>query len=117
MRVSVLGVAALLASTSLGSADDIMAGYYGNTLVATTAESQIHFHYRADHTFDASGTDAAGPIAFKGMWSLNKMGALCRIRSTAPPKTDPFCEDWSAHAVGDSWEIHGVAFTLIEGIQ
>jgi hypothetical protein len=76
-------VAALLASTSLGSAADIMAGYYGNTLVATTAESQVHFHYRADHTFDASGTDAAGPIAFKGMWSLNKMGALCRIRSTA----------------------------------
>jgi hypothetical protein len=69
MRVSVLGVAALLASTSLGSADDIMAGYYGNTLVATTAESQIHIHYRADHTFDASGTDAAGPIAFKGMWT------------------------------------------------
>jgi hypothetical protein len=117
MRVSVLGIAALLASTSLGSAGDIMAGYYGNTLVATTAESQIHIHYRADHTFDASGTSATGPIAFKGMWSFNKMGALCRIRNTAPPKTDPVCEDWSAHAVGDRWEIRGVEFALIGGVQ
>jgi hypothetical protein len=60
MRVFVLGAAALLASTSLASANDIMAGYYGNTLIATTAASQIHIHYRADHTFDASGTGAEG---------------------------------------------------------
>jgi hypothetical protein len=39
MRVFVLGAVALLASTSLGSANDVMAGYDGNTLIATAAAS------------------------------------------------------------------------------
>lgn len=117
MRVFVLGMAALLVSTSFGCAEGLMAGYFGNTVVATTAEGELHIHYRADHTFDASGTNAGGPIAFKGTWSFNKKGALCLIRDTAPPKAEPNCEDWYVHAVGDSWEMNGVAFTLVEGEQ
>jgi len=116
MRTAALGLAAFVASTPPAFADDIMANYYGNTLVASSAATDLHIHYRADHTFDAAGTNASGPIAFHGKWSVNKKGDLCRDYDT-PGKSKPVCTPWSAHEVGDTWELPGVTLTLEEGVQ
>ena len=118
MRALMCGAAALFVSTSFAAADDVMANYYGNTLIANSATTDLHIHYKADHTFDAAGTSASGPISFQGKWSIDKRGQLCRDYATPPPgRTNPVCTPWSAHAVGDTWELPGVTLTLVEGVQ
>lgn len=118
MRAPAFGVAILLASTATAFGDDIMAGYYGNTIIAQSASTDLHIHYNPDHTFDATGTNANGPISLKGKWMLDKKGNLCRKYNSAPPDiSKPVCTPWSARSVGDRWEMPGVTLTLVEGIQ
>lgn len=117
MRAIILGAAALLASTSLAFADDMMAGLYGNTIIAKNAMSEIHMHYKADHTFDGNGTSMMGSMALKGTWALDDKGTLCRTYETPPPGvTNPLCTPWTAHKVGDSWTMNGRTITLAPGI-
>jgi hypothetical protein len=119
MRALIFGCVALLMSTSLVLAEDIMVGYYGNTLVAKTATGELHIHYLADHTFNASGTNAQGPVAFKGTWTLDDKSQLCRTYDSPPPTMhNPVCTPWSAHNVGDSWTMGAnVSLSLVPGIQ
>jgi hypothetical protein len=118
MRAFVLGAAALLATTSLAFADDIMAGYYGNTVIAKSAMSEIHMHYKADHTFDGTGSSMMGSMALKGTWTLDAKGQLCRTYETPPPGViNPLCTPWSAHKVGETWTMNDRTITLVAGIQ
>jgi hypothetical protein len=118
MRAFVLGAAALLASTSLAFADDIMAGLYGNTIIAKSAMSEIRMHYKADHTFDGTGSSMMGSMALKGTWALDDKGQLCRTYETPPPGvTNPLCTPWSAHKVGETWTMNDRTITLVQGIQ
>jgi len=116
VRVLALGFAALVASAPPAFARDIMANYYGNTLVASSAATDLRIHYRADHTFDAAGTNASGRVAFRGKWSLDRKGELCRVYDTQG-RSKPVCTPWSAHRIGDTWELPGVTLTLEEGVQ
>ena|ERR1700722_15491300 len=119
MRALFLGTAALIVSTSVAHASDLMANYYGNTIIAKTATSEFHFHYRADHTFDGSGHGPNGPIALQGKWFLDDKDSLCRNYDVPPPgASNPVCTQWSSHNVGDTWTLkEGVTATLVQGNQ
>jgi hypothetical protein len=118
MRAFVFGCAALLASTSLVCADDIMANFYGNTVIAKGPTSEVHVHYKADHTFDGTGTSAMGSMALTGKWMIDDKSQLCRNYDTPPPgMTNPVCTPWSARDVGDTWTIMDRTVTLVQGIQ
>jgi hypothetical protein len=118
MRAFGLGCVALLASTSFAFADDVMANFYGNTIIAKTDMSEVRMHYRADHTFDGTGSSMIGSMGLKGIWKLDNQGQLCRTYDTPPPGvTNPLCTPWTAHKVGDTWTLGNRTITLVPGIQ
>ena len=86
MRLFVLGSAAFFAaSTAAIAADDMMAGYYGNTVVSVGGMLESHTHYRADHTFDLTATAMGQSFNGKGTWAIDDKGQLCRTYETPPP--------------------------------
>jgi hypothetical protein len=105
------------------AADDIMAGYYGNTAVVTGGMIESHTHYRADHTFDLTATAMGTTYTFKGTWKIDGKGQLCRTYADpAPPNTpNPLCTVIAPHKVGDSWTMtmNGNTRTikLVAGVQ
>ena len=105
MRALVLGAAALIVSSALATAaDDVMSGYYGNTLISTGGMAEVHTHYKADHTFDGQASSMLGSMNLKGSWMIDDKGQLCRTYETPPPGvSNPFCTPWAAHKVGDTW--------------
>jgi hypothetical protein len=116
-------VVLLIAVPSL-AADDIMAGYYGNTVVSTGGMAEIHTHYRADHSFDLTGSMLGMSKSFKGTWALDGKGNVCRtFTGEMPPNTvNPFCSPLDAHKVGDSWTVTGKdgktrQATLVAGVK
>ena len=118
MRAWLFGVTVVLAATSAALASDPMAGYFGNTIVAKTASSELHIHYRSDHTFDGEGTSSKGPIALHGTWTFDEKKGLCRSYDPPPAGApNPMCTPWSAHQVGDTWSMPDVTLTLVRGIQ
>lgn len=86
--------------------DDVMAGFYGNTIVSTGGGFEIHMHYRADHTFDFVGSMMFMKRTFKGTWALDDKGNLCRTYiGDAPPHTqNPVCAPVVPRKVGDTWK-------------
>ncbi|HEX3675639.1 MAG TPA: hypothetical protein VHU87_15315 [Rhizomicrobium sp.] len=108
----------LLASPAL-AADDVMAGYYGNTAIATGGMTDTHTTFSADHTFDMRVP--AFHMEFKGSWKLD--GAqICRTFDSPPPGvTNPLCTQAAAHKVGDTWTATANGKTrtikLVQGIQ
>ncbi|MGH6870742.1 MAG: hypothetical protein ACREHE_04470 [Rhizomicrobium sp.] len=101
----VAAVVALAAAPAL--ADDVMAGYYGNTIVSTGGMAEIHTHFRADHSFDMSGSMMGMTRTFQGHWALDGKGNVCRTFEGEAPKNtpNPLCTPVIAHKVGDRWTI------------
>jgi hypothetical protein len=104
---------------SASAADDVMAGFYGNTTVSTGGVAEVHTVYSADHTFMMS-VPAFG-MQFKGTWALNG-STLCRTFETAPPgQPNPLCTPVAAHKVGDTWTVTNGNetrnVTLVKGVQ
>jgi hypothetical protein len=96
-------VSALCAAPAF-AADDMMAGYYGNTVIATGGVLESHTHYRPDHTFDVTATAMGQTFNAKGTWEINDKGQLCRTYETPPPgMPNPLCIPAETHKVGDSW--------------
>jgi hypothetical protein len=88
------------------AADDIMAGYYGNTVSSAGGMFTSNTHYRADHTFDVVGSGMGMTKTFKGTWAIDAKGELCRTYVGEQPPglpSNPFCIPWAAHKVGDKW--------------
>ena len=122
MRLILAASLALAMSSSLFAADDIMANYYGNTVIGKSAMGESHIHYKADHTFDASLSSSQGSMDATGTWALNDKGEICRTYSTpVPGLPNPMCFPWSAHKIGDTWQItvggRTSEATLVAGIQ
>ncbi len=108
MRRILLAVSVLtLFAAPAVAADDLMAGFYGNTAVVTGGIVESHTHYRADHTFDVSATAMGQSYNFKGTWAIDAKGQLCRTYADpAPPNTpNPLCTPAEAHKVGDTWTV------------
>ena len=120
MRAVLLGILlpGFCIAAALG-ADDMMANYYGNTILASGPSGQSHSYYRADHTFETK----LGTMDLKGTWSIDDKGQLCRLYDAASPPgiPRPLCTPWSAHAIGDSWTMtlgHSTRqMSLVKGIQ
>jgi hypothetical protein len=88
------------------AADDVMAGYYGNTVVSSGGMGEAHTHYKADHTFDVSMSAMGQTFNGKGTWSIDDKGQLCRNYETPPPgMPNPLCIPAEAHKVGDAWSV------------
>ncbi|HEY2179632.1 MAG TPA: hypothetical protein VGH15_13720 [Caulobacteraceae bacterium] len=97
------GIFGLAAAPALAA--DVMAGYYGNTVVVTGAALEVHVHYRADHTLDVSGKRSGQAFATKGAWKIDK-GRICRTYDAPPPGVpNPFCSPLASHKVGDTWSM------------
>jgi hypothetical protein len=123
MRFIFACAALALCSTTALAAEDIMANTYGNTTISTGGMAEVHTHYRADHTFDMTGSAMGMSRTFKGTWALNQKGQVCRtFVGTIPSGTaNPVCTDIVAHKIGDSWnvDVNGTTrhVTLVEGIK
>lgn len=114
--------AAVLAALSISpafAADDVMAPFYGNTVIATGGMADTHSNYNADHTFVMNVP--AFHVSFKGTWKIDGAN-MCRTFDSPPPGTpNPLCTPVEAHKVGDSWTVtldgktRGI--TLVPGIQ
>jgi hypothetical protein len=105
MRLVATALAAVLLSCTAFAADDIMANYYGNTVIGKSALGESHTHYKADHTFDAVLSSEQGSMDAQGTWALNDKGEICRTYSTpVPGMPNPICIPWAAHQVGDKWK-------------
>jgi hypothetical protein len=107
MRKTILvaAIVTLAGAPALG-ADDVMAGFYGNTVEVTGPSFQATVHYRADHTMDSSGTIAGKTFSTKGTWKIDDKGQICRTYDTTPPTmTNPFCTAATPHKVGDTWSV------------
>ncbi|HVE05360.1 MAG TPA: hypothetical protein VNB30_15005 [Rhizomicrobium sp.] len=107
MRGWPLIVSALaIAATPALAADDIMAGFYGNTVISAGGMLESHTHYRADHTFDVTATAMGRSFNAKGTWKIDDKGQLCRTYETAPPgMPNPLCIPAEPHKIGDSWSV------------
>jgi hypothetical protein len=85
--------------------------------------SEVHTHYRADHSFDMVGSMMGMSKTFKGSWALDGKGNLCRtfVGDLPPNTTNPLCTPITAHKIGESWtvETNGQTrnVTLKAGIQ
>jgi hypothetical protein len=107
-------VLALAASPALAG-DDPMAGYYGNTVIATSAMGESHIHYKADHTVDGTLSSMMGSFNIKGTWAIDDKGQLCRTFEQVPPgMPNPTCLPLEAHKPGDTWtvSVNGQSRTL-----
>jgi hypothetical protein len=77
-----------LCATPAFAGDEIMANTFGNTVVSTGGMSEVHSHYRADHSFDMAASMMGMSQTFKGTWALDGKGNLCRtFDGAAPPNT------------------------------
>ena len=104
LLLAVSGLALIAAPAFAG--DDIMAGFYGNTVISTGGMGEAHTHYRADHTFDVTFSAMGQSMNSKGTWNIDAKGQLCRNYDTPPPgMTNPLCIPAEAHKVGDSWTV------------
>lgn len=106
-------------AVSASAGDDVMAGYYGNTAIATGGMAETHTVYNADHTF-AMKAPAFG-VEYDGKWALDGAN-LCRTFDKAPTGVpNPLCTPVEAHKVGDTWTVTTGGgtrtVTIVKGIQ
>ncbi|HEY5070615.1 MAG TPA: hypothetical protein VII63_01145 [Caulobacteraceae bacterium] len=121
----ILGAAAafVLGGVPALAATDVMAGFYGNTVVVTGDAFQAHVHYRANHTLDVSGTASGQAFSTTGSWKIDDKGQICRSFKKTPPATpNPLCSEATAHKVGDTWTATAPTgssrnLALVAGIQ
>lgn len=116
-----IAVLLLIAAPSFAGGD-IMANYFGNTVVTKSAMGESHMHYKADHSFDVSIVAVGMSRGTTGTWKIDDKGQLCRTYAKAPPGIpNPLCTPWAAHKPGDSWkmDINGATrdLTLVKGVE
>ncbi len=121
---ALLLAAALLASCApIASADDapgvedVLADFYGNTLMTKDDGIVSHFWYKADHTFN--GSVPAFSLVIKGTWSQNPDGTICRVFDPPfPTMKNPDCGPMLVRKPGDvADDGKGHKEKLVEGIQ
>lgn len=122
-RISIAAAVLALCAGPALAASDIMAGYYGNTVVSTGSGVEFHTHYRADHSFDLVGSMMGMSHTFKGTWALNGNGQICRtyVDETPPGSPNPSCRPIVARKVGETWTVTSDGdtrtITLKPGVQ
>ncbi len=117
--VAAASAALVLCITPAFAADDVMAGFYGNTVISTGGAVESRTHFKADHTFDA--VFGGGMFTSKGTWEI-KDGNVCRTYDPPLPNIpNPVCVPAEPHKVGDKWTVTVNGDTrqvsLVAGIQ
>jgi hypothetical protein len=111
MRLVIFAAALLgLSSACALAGEEIMANYFGNTVVATGQLGTLKVHYKPNHTFSGRAEGPTGAYDLRGTWELDAQGNLCRKYSTngtdLPPGTpNPYCAPAAAHNIGDTWSV------------
>src|ERR1700759_1920556 len=106
MRMIFAASAALLLSTAAFAGDDVMAGFYGNTLISKGTGFEAHAHYKADHSVTSDVSSPMGSMTLTGTWNIDGNGQLCRNYTNAPSMMpNPTCIPIAAHKVGDTWQV------------
>src|ERR1700753_335677 len=104
-----------LSTTAAFAGDEVMAGFYGNTVIGKGGMAETHSYYNADHTFSMKAPSFN--MEWKGTWKVDGTN-LCRNFETAPPGvTNPLCTPIEAHKIGDTWTVGDRSATLVKGIQ
>src|SRR5205085_2318970 len=121
-RMMVATTIAALLPAAAGAQDDVMAGYYGNTVVSTGGMAEVHTHYWPDHSFDVASSAMGRSLTSKGTWKIDDHGQLCRIYDKPPPTiTNPVCTELQPHKPGDKWTatFNGRSrdVTMVAGVQ
>ena len=112
-KVLALGLASLMGSVSAATAgEELMAGYFGNTVIATGQAGELRVHYKPDHSFSGRAEGPTGKYDIRGTWKLDEKGNLCRTYSATgadlpPGMPNPYCAPLTAHKVGDAWTVVG----------
>ena len=111
--VPTIGLVSWLASASAAVAgEEMMASYFGNTVIATSQAGELRVHYKPDHSFSGKAEGPMGKYDVRGTWKLDEKGNLCRTYSTTgsdlpPGMPNPYCAPLAAHNVGDTWTVVG----------
>lgn len=114
---------AIIAAAPASAADDVMASFYGNTVVSTGGIAEVHTHYRPDHSFDMVASRMGFSRTFKGTWAIDAKNNFCRTFVGAPPPdtTNPLCTPFTPRKVGETWtmDVNGSTrtITLKAGIE
>src|SRR5579871_3452871 len=124
MRAIVIAVAIMAGAANAAMADDLMANYYGNTVVTKSPNGESHSHDKKDGTMDAVLSGPMGSVTLTGTWRVDASGELCRTYANVPamlPIQNPLCTPWATHKVGDTWTItiggQSRSASLVQGIQ
>jgi hypothetical protein len=79
MRLVIFAAALLgLSSACALAGEEIMANYFGNTVVATGQLGTLKVHYKPNHTFSGRAEGPTGAYDLRGTWELDAQGNLCR---------------------------------------
>jgi hypothetical protein len=117
VKIAALAGLALASAPAAQAQDDVMSGFYGNTLISKDGAYESHYHYNPDHTF----TDSlpAYFMVLKGTWSEDANGQVCRVFSVKLPGVkNPDCNMMQVHKVGDvESEPNGDSEKLVSGQQ
>jgi hypothetical protein len=114
---------AILAAAPAWAADDMMANFYGNTVISTGGIAEVHTRYRPDHSFDMVASRMGFSRTFKGIWAIDAKNNLCRtFVGDAPPDTaNPLCVPFTPRKVGDAWTMQmngsSLSITLKAGVE
>ncbi len=110
MKKFALIAASLCLATAAFAADDMMAGFYGNTLVITDQSGVQKWHYTPDHKLTAVMQDGK---KVGGTWSV-KDGKLCEL----PDGQAEACYQMGAKKAGDKWTGRpGMTLEVVAGNQ
>jgi hypothetical protein len=119
MRALFMAAALALTVPAALAGEGVMAGFYGNTAIASGGLADTYSHFNPDHSFDLK-VPAYG-LTFGGTWKIDG-NTLCRSFDTPPPGiANPLCTPAEAHKIGDTWvaENNGqkLTVTLVEGVK
>jgi hypothetical protein len=115
-RVFLAAACLLVMAGAALSDDDLMAGYYGNTLIiwrdSDATPNELHMWINPDHTFTTVNiTRKDGHVLVrmgKGNWELQG-NRFCRINNAVNPPTNSCTASTlnsgePGHKVGDKWD-------------
>ena len=107
MRKIICVSASILFAMPALAADDVMANFYGNTVVSTGGIAEVHTHYRPDHSFEMIASRMGFSRTFKGTWAIDAKNNLCRtfVGDVPPDTANPLCLPFTPHKIGDTWTL------------
>ena len=121
-RIVIAAAALAILTAPCFAGEEVMANYFGNTVVSSGSFGVSRMHYKPDHTFDVSLHVLGIRHGTTGTWKFDDKGQLCRFYGEVPPgMPNPLCTPWQSHKIGDSWTMafngSSRSISLVKGIE